>query len=889
MKAARLVIAGCLFGCLALLGAVSHADENATSVALNIPRQPLPDALNALARQTGLQVIFPAPQVRDATAPKIEGRYTPQAALDLLLAGTRLAYEFIDERTVAIRTLPVEPAKVASPQARTVDHPIGSTTRISLAEPPSGTARSQATEAPAPEASETAGGAGGELVVTGSRLKNATPTSRVTVITREDIELRSFQSVEDALSLVLQNNSGVQSTATGNNGSTGIGFNNFNRAVATDLRGLGPGATLTLLNGHPLSPSAIAQGGANFSDIAGMPALVVERIEVMTDSGSAIYGTDAIAGVTNIVTRQDFTGMSLDGTYNGNGKGGAIYNLGLLGGLSGVGWNVLGALNYRETGATTFGDLDRTNRDYTARGGRDFRPAVNSPGYFDSFSGPLPGTSSSQVHVLPGVRNTLTLADVQPGQLLDSDVHEQFSPQGQDYSLYAYGAVDLSRDIELSVRLLAARRETQFDRGPQIISPNVLFTNTVFDPFPGPWFGLYSYRFVNETAAGLLPRLSREDRTDNLNVLGALSGVMADWTWDLSASVSREDTATRNYSYTEALTAAALAGTINVIGDGTAATAAEFAGLQPDDPLFADMTTGVVTVNGYAQGDAFSLPGGAVRALLGGEYRQDKARTHGVSQSQGIGTNIDLIGAATRDVQSLFGELSIPLVGRDNAVRAVDSLLLTAAARYADNSDFGSETVFRFGLSWGAASWLTFSASHGTSFRAPSLFEVNEPRQVLPGTITPDFGCPQALAGGPPCFGPVENIFGGNPDIRSETGRSWTAGVEITPPLIAGLALGIGAHDVEFADRIVSPLGSFGLEFVTANSGLFPGVAVRGAAGNLLTLADSPINLERTHTVGPTICGVSMPSATGRAATRSATAPPTRRSWRKPFCRDRCR
>jgi outer membrane receptor protein involved in Fe transport len=842
MKAALIVS----MVCLGLLSAVGRADVCAAAVALDIPEQPLPDALNALARQTGLQVIFPAPQVRGATAPRVAGLYTPQAALDLLLSGTRLAYEFIDERTVAIRVRPADAGAAAPPQADAAPG-APAPTRISLVESAPPVEDPQPAAAPPAAPVERNEGGAGEVVVTGSRLRQATPTSRVTVITRADIELRSFQSVEEALGLVLQNNSGVQSIATGSNFDTGIGFNNYNRAVSPDLRGLGPGATLTLLNGHPLSPSAIAQGGANFSDIAGMPAQVIERIEVFTDSGSAIYGTDAIAGVTNIVTRRDYTGLSLDGAYNGNGRGGAIYNLGLLGGAAGAGWNIMGALNYRETGATTFRDLDRSNRDYTARSGRDYRPAVISPGQFESFAGPLPGTAATLVRILPGARDTLTLAEVQPGELPDDDVDELFSPHGEDYSLYAYGAMDLPRGVELSVRLLAARRETRFDRGPQAIAPNIFFGSTPFDPFPAPWFGLFQYEFVNETAAGLLPRQSREDRTDNLNALGALSGAVSDWRWDLSVAVSQEDTATRNHTYNQALTAAALAGTINVVSDGSTATAADFAGLQPDDPFLADMSTGVLSVNGYAQGDIFRLPAGAVRALLGAEYRRDDARTRGVDLSQGIGTNIDLIGTAARDVQSVFGELAIPVVGAANAMPGVDGLLFTAAARHADNSDFGGETVYRFGLSWEAAPWLRFRASRGTSFRAPSLFEINEPQQLMPNIMTPDFGCPQALAGGPPCFGFADNIFGGNPEVRAETGRSWTAGVEIAPAFVEGLAFGAGVQDVDFEDRIVSPLGSFGLEFVTANSGLFPGIVQRDGAGNLVSLSDSPINLERTH------------------------------------------
>lgn len=300
---------------------------NTAPIALSMPEQPLRDALNGLARQTGLQVIYTADDVgASMRAPRIEGTYTPQAALDLLLKNSGLYYEFLNSRTVAVST--GSPAKASSLTSTTAwresetagggaASSSGRASRLTLAQAdsPEPSPRAQATSSGSDTIARKNADGGDTVVVTGTHIRGATSSaSPMMTFTRDDIQRSGASSTQAFIKTLPQNYGGGYSETTVGGILGGEGSNlNFGMASGANLRGLGPDATLTLLNGRRVAPTSVGES----VDLSVIPLSAIERIDVLTDGASAIYGSDAVSGVINIVLRREYSGAETN-LYYGN-------------------------------------------------------------------------------------------------------------------------------------------------------------------------------------------------------------------------------------------------------------------------------------------------------------------------------------------------------------------------------------------------------------------------------------------------------------------------------------------------------------------------------------------------------------------------------------------
>ncbi|MDG2535362.1 TonB-dependent receptor [Sphingomonas sp. HITSZ_GF] len=287
----------------------------------DIPAQDLGKALKAFARTTRQQVSFDAGSVRGKSAPALKGEFTSEAALARLLEGSGLVVQRGRSGIYIIRP--------ASSAATAAD--------------------SMLAEADAPAEDQ-------EIVVTGTNIRGASPTSPVLRITRRDIETSGRGSIADVIRTLPQNFGGGQNV--GNVGSAaGAANQDLTGASSPNLRGLGTASTLTLVNGHRLAFNGY-QGG---SDISGIPLAAVESVEVLTDGASAIYGSDAVAGVINIRLRRDYQGLETRARIAGTTDGGAFQQqYSALGGTRWATGSVLLSYEYANTDG-----LDRTQRSYT--------------------------------------------------------------------------------------------------------------------------------------------------------------------------------------------------------------------------------------------------------------------------------------------------------------------------------------------------------------------------------------------------------------------------------------------------------------------------------------------------------------------------------------------
>lgn len=322
MKALPILLTA--FGMMLQCAAVPALASSAP-VALNMPEQSLRDALNGLARQTGLQVIYTANDVgASMRAPRIEGTYTPEAALELLLKNSGLNYEFLNPRTVAV--------SLATPAKAVVESSASNVWRDSNTDDAANngaqSSRLTLVQAAAQQSSSSQDQTGislrnsrntasvtedGTMVVTGSHIRGAqSSASPVMVFDREEIQRAGFSNTQQFIQSLPQNfRGGYNETGIlGVLGGEGANLNYVGGSGA-NLRGLGSDATLTLLNGRRVAPTSVGEA----VDLSMIPLAAIQRIDVLTDGASAIYGSDAVSGVINIVLRKEYNGAETNLRY----------------------------------------------------------------------------------------------------------------------------------------------------------------------------------------------------------------------------------------------------------------------------------------------------------------------------------------------------------------------------------------------------------------------------------------------------------------------------------------------------------------------------------------------------------------------------------------------
>lgn len=301
----RTSIIALMVGAALLSGNCAFADTR--KVAFDIPAESTASALNDLARQAQLHILFPYDAAARTTATPLKGTYTIEEALAVILQGSGLEVVNITDGTVTLRVIAVSGA----------------------VEPPT------------------------EVIVTGTHIRGAAPTSPLHTVTRKDIEQSGYSQIGDLMRSLPENFSGGQNpgvfAATYKNAANG----NASNASTVNLHGLGTDATLVLLNGHRLPGDYAFQG----SDISGVPLAAVQRIEVVPDGASALYGADAVAGVVNMILRKNYNGAEMSARVGATAEGGGgEQTYSALAGLARDDWYVLANLEYSDQEAITAAD-----------------------------------------------------------------------------------------------------------------------------------------------------------------------------------------------------------------------------------------------------------------------------------------------------------------------------------------------------------------------------------------------------------------------------------------------------------------------------------------------------------------------------------------------------
>jgi len=777
--------ASALSACLVVASPPAWAEE---ARVFNIPAGSLRDALNLFAAQSDQQILFSGDLVAGQRTSGLNGAYAPSTALDRLLAGTGLAWRETRPGVIFLGAADAAAEEV---------------TRLE------------------------------EVIVTGSLLRSSGPlSSPVVVLDRDELDRRGRSTVADVLADLPQNyaGSGTPGAALGFVDSTG---GNSVLATGINLRGLGVGSTLTLVNGRRLAGTG--SRGA-FADASALPSAAVARVDVLLDGASALYGSDAVAGVVNIIMRREFDGQESRlriGAARGGGEEATVSH------MAGRSWDSGAA--YLAYEHQTAKGLNMRDRPYTADGdlrpfgGTDRRGVFSSPGNIVAASG---GAFASQWAIRPGPSG----AALGPGDFAAGKANGTALLSGADLmpdvrrdSVYARVRQSVGSRFEASADLRFSHRAYGINNAPTSTVFAVTAANPHFVSPNGSRAHLIAYSFYGDLGPTRMKGVSRS--------LGVTAGGVYDlgggWSLDGYLGLAEEQGEKLIFkSVNSAFLAEALGnvpdnpstayspgrdGYFNAFGAG-AANDREVLDFISQGYSFRLDRSRSGSANLTASGPLMTLPGGDLDLAIGVQARRESLASRSRNFLSTTNPRDILQPEYERTVLAAFAEVRLPIVGPANARPGLERLELTAAARIEDYDDFGSTTNPKIGLVWSPAQGWNLRASYGTSFRAPALTQMFDASAATMTTVPRSDGL-RILS---------VYLYGGNPDLKPETATTWTAGFDYAAE--GGARVSLGYFDTRFSDRINQPVNE-NLQAVLTDPSLAPFVRLVDPTGSPADLA----------------------------------------------------
>lgn len=645
-----------------------------------------------------------------------------------------------------------------------------------------------------------------EVVVTGTSIKGVAPVGApVLSLSQEAIRETGLSSTTDIVETLPQFLS--LGADEGRGGLVQNASANIAQGTAINLRGLGTESTLVLVGGRRVAVNGF-QG--NYVDISTIPAGALARLEVVPDGASAVYGSDAVAGVVNLILRRRFDGAETTGRY-GHADGFSQYQFSQTLGKTWDRGDAFLAYEHYERGNLLGLARKEFASDLRRIGGPDRRQNFCSPGTI---------VRAGMTFAIPAGQNGrgLTPAQLTAGtqSLCELNETKDYLPKQNRDSVVGNVHYDLTDTLHVYYEGYYADRGFVY-RGRTLTASAATAALAVpathpFNPFGAPLTVNYNFgdEFLSITTGG---------ETTFQNAVGASWKAFSDWTVDAVFSHSsnklarRIDGSLRTINLAAALNDRNPATVLNPFGDGQVnnpATLASLRGVTNVDTRFI-MRDYVLKANG----SLFELPGGAVRLAVGFErYEQSFANTDANDTTFAV-YQTRTQSYIKRDVDAVFGEVFVPIVSDANARPGIQRLEVNGAIRYDKYSDFGSTTNPKLGVSWEPVSDLTVRGSYGTSFRAPTLpdNDITSGGSVQLQNIVD----PRSTAANGLTRGIV--ILGGRVGVGPEEADTWSIGADWKPAGIPGLSASISYYSIDYKNRIDTP----GVPILLANEATYAG------------------------------------------------------------------
>ncbi len=741
-------------------------------IVLNLPQQPLTQSVISLGKAGGISIVGPSYLLNGLTGPALNGKFTPREALIQLLADTHLTTKEINHKVVAL-----------VPKER---HP--------------------AVADGAPPIFE-------ELVIIGHRVTGSLldrtdlqGSSPVDIITARELELSGSQNVAEFLKFI--------PAVSGNSTSTAISNGGDGTATVT-LRGLPANNTLVLLNGKRIATEGL---DGDSVDLNSIPSAAVERIEILKDGASAIYGTDAIAGVVNIIMKRDYEGFQLEQYFGSSYKNDLETNsTHLMWGYAGERASFLiSAQHFDQNGLFSRERSLSSNADGRARGGADKRSTA---------------TPNARI-TLPDER-VVILDQGNPGHSAEdfraATDEDRFNFLSQTstispstrQSIYLAGHLQISDDANLSldanfnkteatITLASTPLFTAFENTPIIVA-----ADNIHNPFG------QDIDDVRRRVIELDPR-RQKNTTEVKRVSLTLDGYWGNTSWELNGIWSETDAKEfANNLLSEARVQRALGPAaecrgiavdgcepLNVFGPPSSIDETQLAYLQTYERT--EGNSRLYGLNGNLSAAMVELPSGPIYAAAGFDARRESVNSRTLFNGDGspaIGSVSKNPTRGSRRIYEGFLELQVPIVKQ---IPLAHSLDLELALRHSKYNDFGKNTSPKIGLRYRPVPQLLLRSTYSEGFRAPNLGELytGSFQSQLPLTDPCSFAdnvgvLPGCTTQSDPARIQFLTTFAGEPNLNPETSKSYTFGVVWTPWVAGDLLVSLDQFSID-QENIVS-------------------------------------------------------------------------------------
>lgn len=666
-----------------------------------------------------------------------------------------------------------------------------------------------------------------KVVVTGSLISRAdkeTP-SPVQVLTADDIAKTGYTSVAEVLSNLSANGQGA--LGTGFSGAFAAG------AAGVSLRGLSVGLTLVLIDGHRMAPYPLSDDAQRqFVDVSSIPFDAVERIEVLKDGASAMYGSDAVAGVVNIILKKKFNGFNINADVGNSQHGGGKYHkvaaTGGIGDLENDGYNAFISAEYRDADAIKLSQRDSNDwasGDWTRRGGLDLTRGVPNAG--NSFL--TAGSSPFLYNPAGGVNNASSYQFLDPncnfvkyraGGCTIRDEVSNLQPESEKFNVIAGFTKKLGEDWTLALKASMFKRQSTNGRGllaGNSFSPITFAGYTALVPGQTP-------AIVNRVPSTLLaasnplnqlgvparlygyipgvPNSAQQDNSSTATRFAAdLNGSWMGWDIAAAAGFAKVKTETEYNGYVNRVAlynALNRATPFNPLGGNSAEDMAAIA------PTFGNQAESKLTyADIHGSRELLQLPGGPLALAAGlSWYKKELNAPPPDLLAQGIAGNGSAYVFGDETNTAAFAELS---------ALPIKDLELSASARYDHYDTYGNSFTPGAKFKWKAHPMVTLRGTFAKGFRAPNAAEVgnasstfsfhaiNDPILCADGVRTTPGNVP-AGCGFTPAFVQVTN-----PDLEPEKSKSFTLGLILEP--VRNLTATVDYYNIKVKNQINTESG----------------------------------------------------------------------------------